>query len=329
MYTKTQFLEEVSTAGKLDLVSQAELILAFNRKKEVSIIGTAKPHNLGFSRALSFLGGMIVLLGILFLVGIYWSVIGDLGQVLVTLGSGITTFIMGSLLIYSLDKKFVGNAFHLIAGFMIPGGIFVWLSKFGPSSVNTSLVVATVFGVLAILYLIFDYFLLKSNLITLFIIGYLSTTYWALFVFLMEKTDFLFYSNYRITAWAGLIFSLCFIYLDQLLKITSKKSIAPLICTVGFLGLFGSIFSLIVEILWAEILYGFLLFGGIYLSVKIKSSLILTATILYILFYIFYITGRYFVNVVGWPVALIFAGLLMIGLSYFAVDVNKKFIKKP
>jgi uncharacterized membrane protein YczE len=48
---------------------------------------------------------------------------------------------------------------------------------------------------------------------------------------------------------------------------------------------------------------------------------------LFLVAYLIRITAQYFSNITGWPIALIFIGIVIIGLGYLAIYINKKYIK--
>jgi hypothetical protein len=62
----------------------------------------------------------------------------------------------------------------------------------------------------------------------------------------------------------------------------------------------------------------------IYASVLAESRAFLVASVIAMLAYIGYFTNEYFANMVGWPIALIVMGLVMVGLSAYAVNLGKK-----
>jgi hypothetical protein len=66
----------------------------------------------------------------------------------------------------------------------------------------------------------------------------------------------------------------------------------------------------------------------IFLSTYAKSRTLLLVSTLATLGYISYFTAEHFANTVGWPVALIFIGLALIGLGSLAVRLNRKYIKQ-
>ena len=45
------------------------------------------------------------------------------------------------------------------------------------------------------------------------------------------------------------------------------------------------------------------------------------------MFYILKITSEYFTEGLGWPLALVLAGLAMIGVGYVSLSVSRKYLK--
>ena len=83
------------------------------------------------------------------------------------------------------------------------------------------------------------------------------------------------------------------------------------------LGLFSLLEESVLEILAAAC-------DVVFLSTWIKSrSLFLVGTVA-ILAYVGYYTAEHFTDVVGWPIALILFGLILIGLSAVAFRINRK-----
>lgn len=63
----------------------------------------------------------------------------------------------------------------------------------------------------------------------------------------------------------------------------------------------------------------------IYVSTVVRSRTLLLTSSLATLSYIGYYTGQYFADTLGWPVALIILGLVLIGLSSLALRLNRKY----
>ena len=66
--------------------------------------------------------------------------------------------------------------------------------------------------------------------------------------------------------------------------------------------------------------------GLVFLSTWVKSRGLLLVGTVAILGYIGYYTAEHFTDVIGWPIALILFGLLLIGLSAVAFRINRKYI---
>ena len=64
----------------------------------------------------------------------------------------------------------------------------------------------------------------------------------------------------------------------------------------------------------------------VYLSTLVRSRTLLFVGTLAILSYIGYFSAKHFVQSIGWPIALVLFGLLLIGLSATAFRINKNYI---
>ena len=106
---------------------------------------------------------------------------------------------------------------------------------------------------------------------------------------------------------------------------TGHAVITPFWYFVSSTAMLTGLFSLIEGSL-LEIFFLGAACGLVFLSTWVKSrSLLLVGTVA-ILGYIGYYTAEHFTDVVGWPIALIVFGLLLIGLSAVAFRINRKYI---
>jgi hypothetical protein len=64
----------------------------------------------------------------------------------------------------------------------------------------------------------------------------------------------------------------------------------------------------------------------VYLSTVVRSRTLLFVGTLAILSYVGYFSAKHFVQSIGWPIALVMFGLLLIGLSATAFKINRKYI---
>ncbi len=66
--------------------------------------------------------------------------------------------------------------------------------------------------------------------------------------------------------------------------------------------------------------------GTLFLSINLKSGSFLTFGTLFIMAYILKITAEYFTRGLGWPLALVIAGLMLIAIGYLSFYLKKKYI---
>jgi hypothetical protein len=67
--------------------------------------------------------------------------------------------------------------------------------------------------------------------------------------------------------------------------------------------------------------------GFVYGSVLLHSRTLLAVGTIAILAYTAYFTGEHFVDSVGWPLALVAFGLVLIGLSALAVRIDRDYVR--
>jgi hypothetical protein len=67
-------------------------------------------------------------------------------------------------------------------------------------------------------------------------------------------------------------------------------------------------------------------FGMIFLSVYVKSKAFLVFGTIFLIVYILKLTGEYFTSGLGWPLALVVAGLVIMVVGYYAVKINKQYL---
>jgi hypothetical protein len=66
-----------------------------------------------------------------------------------------------------------------------------------------------------------------------------------------------------------------------------------------------------------------LVFGVLYLSVHLRSKALLTFGSLFLGAYLAKITGEYFSDSMGWPLALIVLGLLLMGVGFLTFRLKR------
>jgi hypothetical protein len=107
---------------------------------------------------------------------------------------------------------------------------------------------------------------------------------------------------------------------------TDHRTLTPMWYVVDTVSFLGGLFD-VVEGTPAELLFLMVAAGFVYLSVVLHSRTLLVMATVATLAYTGWYTGPYFADSVGWPVALIVFGLLMIGLSALAFRIDRDYVR--
>lgn len=298
-------LEQITTIARDHGLTRHDLLQALDAattgEKEASLL----------QKVLSYIGGAFVFCGIATYVGMVWSDLDSAARVIITLGSGFVAFLLG--LIAQGDQRFVkaSTPLLIIAAALQPTGLFVFLDEYMPPSGNLAKASAFVFG-----------FMLIQQ---------------ALAFAARRRTSLLFFTVLFFYAFMSPVMELAGI--DSELTVMTLGISGLLVCSVinrtehhGIVSFF--LFCSGVGVTAAA--YDYLnnqpydvgligiVAGLVYVSILMASRTLLTVSIIALLAYLVYFTDEYFKDVVGWPLALVIAGLLMIGISAYAVKLGRK-----
>jgi hypothetical protein len=324
MLNKEEVLGYIQELAKEKAITKQEIIKAFDSGGGAT--AEALNKNLNIAQILYYIGGGIVFLGIAILVGQNWSTLGFLTKLLATLGFGIATYFAGLLLSRDKRTELVGSAFYLISALVTPIGLWVIFDNVGYR--NSIGLQALISGIMFLTYLL-SLIVSRKNVIVLFNIlfgtwFFFSLTSWIIDVnqiLITEKFDF-----YRILV-TGIVYMLIGYSFS---KSEEHSPLSGFLYGFGIFGFLGSALALgdwepNQNIFW-ELIYPFLVFGALFLSVTIKSRAFLTWGTIFLMGYILKITSEYFSNSLGWPLALVIAGLSMIGVGYMSFSIRKKYL---
>ncbi len=75
-----------------------------------------------------------------------------------------------------------------------------------------------------------------------------------------------------------------------------------------------------------EAIYPFLTFGTLYLSVVLRNQKFLIFGTLFLMVYLVKITAQYFSNSLGWPLALVLSGFLLVAAGVVAIHLRRRYI---
>jgi hypothetical protein len=321
---KQDLLIEVQQAAAVNLVTQEELSAAF-LAGQTSAPGVPK-NRLKLSNILYYLGGAIVFFGIIILCYQNWGSFSSGLRIFVTLGSMIACFLVGALLYRYENFLEISQAFFLISGMLAPLALEVTLNEMG-MDLGSSSIQLMVFVILTLIFLGGFYFY-RQTILLFFGIAFAT----GIFHFLIDmiigsrlsSSDAQTVLEYRL-----LVLGLAYMFLGYYVFFTSQKVLTGVLYAFGTLFFLGSAMALggwnpNQNAFW-ELIFPLLVFGIIFLSVYVKSKAFLVFGCLFLIGYILKITGEYFTSGLGWPLALILAGLAIMGVGFWAVKLNKKY----
>ncbi|MBI2100499.1 MAG: hypothetical protein HYT47_00540 [Candidatus Vogelbacteria bacterium] len=325
MATKEEVLQYIRTLAEQKVVSKEELDAAFDSGSGIKtdVVLTKK---LGIAEILYYIGGAIVFLGISILLWQNWSTLGFGTKVLATLGSGIAAYFVG--LLFSRDERTetAGSAFYLISALVTPMGLWVVFDNagFDASSYGTqSLISGIMLGTYLLSLLVF-----RKNVFTLFSILFGTWLFFSLTSFMVGGGPY--FDDWKFYEYRVLVAGIAYILLGYAFSKNERAPLQGFLYGFGILGFLGAALTLggwepNQNVFW-ELIYPGFVFGALFLSVHIKSKAFLTWGTLFLMAYILKITSEYFSSGLGWPLALVIAGLAMIGVGYMSISLKKKYL---
>jgi hypothetical protein len=284
----------------------------------------SKTFNL--SGILYYVGAGIAFIGVSIFVGQHWADLPSMLRILVTLGAGLALFSAATLLESTKRLDRVPDAFHFLAGLLIPGGVFVTLdelgfhgSDWGPGLIFLALTLAYVLA----------YRIFRHNLLLLFAIIYGT----AAFFLLTEAmaTGFISFDRDDYLAYRFVGVGATYLVLGYAFRAMLSKILTPWLYGFGALAVLGGAFALqgwqpTQSIFW-EVIYPGLVFGAMFLSIHLRSRPVLFLGAAFLVGDIFKLTDEYFQNSLGWSLMLVLAGFLLIGVGYLTFYLNRTYMK--
>jgi len=315
-FDKIGFLQNAKKAISDGFLTEKDLQELFTKNKQKSALEGFDFMKV-FVKFLAGVGALLAILGVLFFVVLVWNDLGDFGQIIITLGLGIASFIGGCVLLKTLPQRFVGLSLHGLAFVTIPAGVFTSLSKMPAGEADFSLVVFFVFSILTAIYLATDIFL-RSNFFTVATILLGSVAYWSGIFIILENTRL-----WEISEFSLILYALPLIIPSRFAAKTLREKSLRFFEGIGwFSGMIGvwilfynSPFQIITAILYL---------WAILLAIKVKSFTLLVIAFTVLTCFILYINMYYFSGFIGWPLALIGSGGVLVASGYLLAKNIKK-----
>jgi hypothetical protein len=262
---------------------------------------------------LGVLGGTFVFAGVGVFIALQWSELNAAARVLVTLGSGLIAFVLAVL--GTRDRRFdkAATPLFLAAAVLEPGGMIVAFVEFG-SGGDWRLASLVTSGAMAAQFALTFGVLQRSALLFLTIL--FGTAFFWTALDLMEADQAV------ISVVLGTSMLLAAVGADR----SGRSEITPFWYFAGATAFLYGFFDM-VERTPLEITFLAVAAGFVYGSVLLHSRTLLAVGTIAILAYTAYFTGEHFVDSVGWPLALVAFGLVLIGLSALAVRIDRDYVR--
>jgi hypothetical protein len=311
-----------------------------------------------------YLGAIFILAGVSVYIGTFWNTMGSVMRVLVTLGVGYILLVVLVSALHEQKYPRLILPLALASAFVMTGGWFVLIHEVFPQGNNWRAAALAVFGVMAVHQgaLFGRYRLTVLAFTTLFFVyafmqvgldlldvptDYIAIVLGAslfLVATALEKTP------HRILSEVALFIAVCWLnagLFDRVATATSPDwaslivglgvmstayglhraethpRLAGLGYFVGSIMAYGGLFDLVHDSS-IELLYLAATASMLYACVVLQSRALLVTTVVAMLGFIGYYTGKHFANSLGWPVTLVLMGVAFLGVGALALNVRRR-----
>jgi hypothetical protein len=309
MSLKEDALQDIVSLAKHNQITLAEIAHALNASLQQP---NQEPSGV-LSKLFGYIGGIFVFAGIGVFISMYWDDFSSASRVIVTLGTGLTAFVMGLICLTDAKYERAATPLFLISSVLQPTGIMVMLQEYSSGG-----------DVRHGLLFMASYMLVQQGAV-----------FWAkqrtVMVFSAILFGCIFFAN-LFDIWdvneklIGMVIGSALLCIAYAINQSKHIAIAPFWYFVGAVLLLWSIFESVENTLLEPLYLGATAFI-IFLSTYVRSRTLLLVGTITMLLYIGYYTAEHFANTVGWPIALVMIGIALIGLSALAVRLNNQYIK--
>ncbi|MCP4898998.1 MAG: hypothetical protein GY906_18670 [bacterium] len=216
--------------------------------------------------------------------------------------------------------------FFLIAALVLPVGMAITLDEAGLDL--ESLGLQSLISLVLMSAFLVAYALFKANSLLVYVVFYAT---WAVFGFssYLVGSDPRFpeveFFEYRVLA-----VGLSYMVLAYAFAGTRREGLSGALYGFGSMAFLGAALGLggwkpSQSIFW-ELVFPGLAFAVLYASVHVKSKALLTFSSIFLGAYLSKLTGEYFSDSLGWPLALVLVGLMLMGLGYVTLRLKRTYL---
>jgi len=264
-------------------------------------------------RALGYLGGTFVFAGLCVFVGTFWDEMNSAARIVVTLGSGIVALILSYLAFASPRHEKLSTPLYLMAVVLQPTGLLIAFGELstGGEPLHAQLAVSAVMLAQCLL----SFARLRRATALFFALLFGCTALGTV----LELVD----AEPEVN---GLVVGVTCFLVTVAVQRSKHAGITPFWYFVAAALVQVSWFGIVEDSVF-EISFVALPCALVYFSTSLRSRTLLAAGTLGMLVYIGYFTGEHFADSLGWPIALILLGFMMMALGTAAVRIHRRYIK--
>jgi hypothetical protein len=310
MANRQDTLQDITQLMRSHGITLDDISAALKRSPEIK----AKQGSSIIPRLFGYIGGLFIIAGMAFFIGMQWDDMGTASRILTTLGSGFCVFIMALTCTTRENLEKAATPLFLLAALLEPTGILVMLKEFsrGGNPAHGMLFMCCVMAIQQGFT-----FWAKDRTVLALTTLFFGCSFFAIAFDLMHIDESV----------IGFVMGLSLTCIAWSLGKSKHKSLSPL-CYF-----FGPIMFLCAVGDWVhrtpvEILFLGLSCGIIFLSTVVRSGTLLAVGTLATLGYVGYFMGKHFPDSLAGPIGLMLLGVMLIGAGVLAVKINNKYIKQ-
>lgn len=309
-------------------ISQSELMQAYSAGSgkvigEMQSAPKSRGPQITVSQVLSSIGGLIVCVGIIILVFQHWDDLSSMLRIFVTLGVSVAAYITAVLFQRYPNFKITTLVVFGVSMVLLPLGLMVTMHELANG--NDALAAQIIVSLISFVVAIASFLLYRTNLFVAFSVAFGTWFYYVIIIKMLESTTISFH-DFNIYAYmtiaAGLAYMLIGYAFD---KSETRRELSSSMYKLGLFAVLAS--ALTLDGAW-DVIYVFVVFGAILLSVYLKNKTFLWLGAVFLMFYIIKMTAVHFYKFLNWPLALVLAGIALIAIGYVTHYIGRKYITK-
>jgi len=308
MTANNEALEQILEIARARGLTPADITAAFEEARP----GREQISGSLLGRILGYLGGTFIFAGLGVFIALNWDVMNSAARIIITLGSGITAFIMA--IVASADERYarVRTPLYLIAAALQPVGLLVAIDEFssGGSWHYAALLTAGIMG-----FQQAAVFWQKRDTTLLFTTLVFALWFFGVALDLVNVDEDL----------IALILGASTLSFCIGLERTRHLGMTPFWYLAGSILFFYGLFELVQRTAFELVFLAFAC-AGVFLSTWVRSRTLLFVCTIAILAYISYFTAEHFQDSMGWPLVLVVLGMVFIALSAMAMRISRRYI---